>query len=60
VTECARREAKRGAEELVWLRHRLRFRCERFGVMSAGPIVENEGSPFQPEIANWDRPAKLG
>ena len=28
----ARWETKRAAEELVWLLHRLRFRCEQCGV----------------------------
>lgn len=50
----ARWETKRAAEELVWLLHRLRFRCARCGVMSTGPFIENEGSPFQTEFVTWD------
>ena len=55
----ARRETKRAAEELVRLLHRLRFRCARCGVMSAGPWIENGRSPFQEETVNWDRPREL-
>ena len=55
----ARWETTRAAEELVWLLHRLRFRCERCGVASAGPFIENAGSPSQEEIVNWERPANL-
>src|SRR3712207_2525515 len=55
----ARWETTRAAEELVWLLHRLRFHCEQCGVPSAGPFIENEGSPFYQEIVNWDLAANL-
>jgi hypothetical protein len=55
----ARRAVKRATEELVWLRHRLRFRCAGCGRASTRPYVENEGSPFAEEVVNWDRPDDL-
>ncbi|MDQ3693054.1 MAG: hypothetical protein M3464_05455 [Chloroflexota bacterium] len=55
----ARWAAKRLDEELVLLRHQVRFYCERCGTPSSGPDIENEGSPFAEEVINWDRPASL-
>jgi hypothetical protein len=47
------------AEELVWLRHQLRFRCAGCGRASTRPSIENEGSAFAAEVVNWDQPDDL-
>jgi hypothetical protein len=38
------------------LRHRLSFRCAQFGALSAGHVIEHEGSPFDEEVVNGDWP----
>jgi hypothetical protein len=55
----ARSAVTQAAEELVWLRHRLRCRCAGCGRASSRPYIENEGSPFAEEIVNWDWPDDL-
>jgi len=55
----ARWAAKRLDQELVLLRHQVRFFCERCGAPSSGPVIENEGSPFAEEVIRWDRSDNL-